>query len=308
VAVIEVGLGGRLDATNVIAPEVCVLTNVSLDHVQYLGSTIEAVAREKAGIIKPGVPVVTGEHEGIAHDVFSWRAAELRAPLHAVTPASYEVESITLERTVLRMAGTEGAYRLEAPLLGGHQATNVALAVRALEQLPAALRPSREAIARGIAEVRWPGRLQLERVGGVPWLLDVAHNLAGVEALVAALHALPLPRPLTAVVGVLGDKDWAGMMVPLYAVADRVLLTQPPTAPPERRWDPEQVLREAGSHRARVVSDFSAALHEAQREAVRRQGSVLVTGSFHTVGDALIAMRRCPFGSDVTLPPVDFAV
>jgi dihydrofolate synthase/folylpolyglutamate synthase len=94
VAVVEVGLGGRLDATNVITPEVCVLTNVSLDHVQYLGSTVEAVAREKAGIIKAGVPVVTGEWQGVAHDVFRWRAAEVRAPLRALRPEQYRVDRL----------------------------------------------------------------------------------------------------------------------------------------------------------------------------------------------------------------------
>jgi dihydrofolate synthase/folylpolyglutamate synthase len=308
IAVIEVGLGGRLDATNVIMPEVCVLTNVSLDHVQYLGSTVEAVAREKAGIIKPGVPVVTGEWHGVAHDVFRWRAAEVRSPLHALRPEAYAIERTTLAGTILSVERSDGPLRLEAPLLGAHQAGNVALAVRALEALPASLRPDRAAVTRGVAAVRWPGRLQQERIGGVPWLFDVAHNVAGVEALVAALAQLPVPRPVVAVVGVLGDKDWAGMIRPLYTAAERVLLTEPPTAPAERRWDPARVLDEVASPRALVVRDFHAALAVAQRAAAAQGGSVLVTGSFHTVGDALIALRRCPSGSDVTLPEVDFAV
>ncbi|HSJ14922.1 MAG TPA: folylpolyglutamate synthase/dihydrofolate synthase family protein [Longimicrobiales bacterium] len=307
-AVIEVGLGGRLDATNVIIPAVCVLTNVSLDHVQYLGSTVEAVAREKAGIIKAGVPVATGEWTGVAHDVFRWRAAEVRAPLVALGPHDYTIESMTLDGTVLRVARPAGALRLTTPLLGAHQAGNVALAVRALAELPAGLRPDDAAIVQGVAAVRWPGRLQRERIAGVPWLLDVAHNVAGVEALVAALGALPVPRPLTAVVGVLGDKDWAGMIGRLSAVAERILLTEPPTAPAERRWDPTRVAREIASPRGRAIPDFSAALRQAQRAAAADGGSVLVTGSFHTVGDALIMLGRCPFGSDLTLPPVDFAV
>jgi dihydrofolate synthase/folylpolyglutamate synthase len=307
VAVIEVGLGGRLDATNVITPEVSVLTNVSLDHVQYLGSTIEAVAREKAGIIKAGVPVVTGEWQGVAHDVFQWRAAELRAPFQALRPEQYGVEAMGLEATVLRVAGPGGERHLSAPLLGAHQATNVALAVRALDTLPMALRPAPDAVQRGVAAVRWPGRLQLEVIDGVPWVLDVAHNVAGVEALVAALGALPLPRPLIAVVGVLGDKDWAGMMVPLYGATDLLLLTEPPTAPPERRWDPGQVARDVASPKAEVLSDFRAALTRAQAVARAEGGTVLVTGSFHTVGDALITLGRCPFGADLTLPRVDFA-
>lgn len=308
VAVVEVGLGGRLDATNVITPEVCVLTNVSLDHVQYLGSTIEAVAREKAGIIKPGVPVVSGEWQGVAHDVFRWRAAEVRAPLLALRPDQYRIAEITLAGTVLEVRRSAGVQRLTAPLIGAHQAANIALAVQALDALPPGLRPSDEAVVRGVASVRWPGRLQVERIEGVPWVFDVAHNVAGVEALVAALGALALPRPMVAVVGVLGDKDWAGMVGPLYGIAQLVLLTEPPTAPPERRWDPARVVAEVASPRAAVVRDFGTALRAAHREAAVRGGSVLVTGSFHTVGDALIALRRCPFGADLTLPEVELSV
>jgi dihydrofolate synthase/folylpolyglutamate synthase len=307
IAVVEVGLGGRLDATNVITPLVSVLTNVSLDHVQYLGNTIEAVAREKAGIIKPRVPVVTGEHAGAGHDVFRWRAAELRAPFRAVGPSDFQVESVSLAGTRLSVRLPEATSALSAPLLGAHQAANIALAVNALAVLPSPWRPAEEAVARGVGEVKWPGRLQLERVQGVLWVLDVAHNLAGVNALVNAMAALRLPRPVTAIVGVLGDKDWAGMMVPLYAAADRVLLTEPPTAPADRRWNPEQVLRAVGSVKARVVPDFNAALTSAQETASAHHGSIVVTGSFHTVGDALIALRRCPSGSDVTLPAPEFA-
>jgi len=307
IAVVEVGLGGRLDATNVITPLASVLTNVSLDHVQYLGSTVEAVAREKAGIIKPRVPVVTGEHEGAAHDVFRWRAAELRAPFHALAPADYEVAEIALHGTRLRLHSRYGWRSLVAPLLGAHQAANIALAVRTLSLLPSPWQPSDTALTTGVREVRWPGRLQLERVHGVLWVLDVAHNLAGVDALVTALSVLRLPRPVVAVVGVLGDKDWAGMLVPLYAAADQVLLTEPPTAPADRRWDPGQVLRRVGSSKAQVVTDFNEALERAQRAAAGQGGSVLVTGSFHTVGDALIALRRTPFGTDVHLPAPDFA-
>ena len=308
VAVVEVGLGGRLDATNVVDPLVSVLTNVSLDHVQYLGTTIEQVAAEKAGIIKAGVPVVTGEHTGAAHDVFRWRAAELRAPFHVVTPHDYRIERLALDGTLLEVRLPEGPRALRAPLLGAHQASNVALAVRALDLLPAGLRPPHAAVATGVADVRWPGRLQLERVDGVLWVFDVAHNRAGVDALATALGSLDLPRPLVAVVGVLGDKDWGSMMGALYAATDHVLLTEPPTAPPERRWDPTRVLLEAGSEKAQVVSEFGAALARAQQLAQQAGGCVLVTGSFHTVGDALIALRRCPFGSDLALPPPDFAV
>jgi dihydrofolate synthase/folylpolyglutamate synthase len=306
IAVVEVGLGGRLDATNVITPLASVLTNVSLDHVQYLGNTIEAVAREKAGIIKPGVPVVTGEYAGVAHDVFRRRAAELRAPFHALGPDDYGIGRLSLAGTELVVQLPDGECQLETPLRGAHQAGNIALAVRTLALLPSPWPPGRDALRAGVRNVYWPGRLQLEDVQGVLWVLDVAHNLAGVQSLAGALAVLPLPRPLIAVVGVLGDKDWAGMMVPLCAAADQVLLTEPPTAPADRRWDPGQVLRVTPSPRATIVPDFNEALAMAQRDARASGGSVLVTGSFHTVGDALIALRRCPAGSDVTLPAPEF--
>jgi dihydrofolate synthase/folylpolyglutamate synthase len=308
VAVIEVGLGGRLDATNVITPVVTVLTNVSLDHVQHLGSSISAVAGEKAGIIKSGIPVVTGESAGLAHDVFRQRAQALQAPLHVLRSGDYRLERSSLAGIELRVTWEGRELALNAPLPGAHQAANVALAVRALELLPTALRPGSDALERGVETVRWPGRLQHEVIAGVPWLFDVAHNVAGVEALVAALRLLPVRRPLVAVVGVLGDKDWPAMIQPLAGAAEFLLLTTPPTAPAERRWDPERVAADVALPGAVVVADFGEALRRAQQTAAEQGGSILVTGSFHTVGDALIMLRRCPFGADVTLPELEFAV
>ncbi|MGH7552534.1 MAG: glutamate ligase domain-containing protein, partial [Longimicrobiales bacterium] len=125
-------------------------------------------------------------------------------------------------------------------------------------------------------------------------------NVAGVRALANALPQLELPRPLVALVGVLGDKDWRQMMVPLSETADAVVLTLPPTAPEDRRWDPDVVLAEVALPRAEVVRDFGEALARAQALAARgpREGTVLVTGSFHTVGDALLELGLAPYGAD----------
>jgi dihydrofolate synthase/folylpolyglutamate synthase len=298
VAVVEVGLGGRLDATNVVAPDVVVLTNVSLDHVQLLGPTIEAVAGEKAGIIKAGVPVVTGEWSGIAADVFASIARAAAAPLRALSQSQIRDVSVAIDGTDLTVTGTTwGALRLHTPLAGRHQAVNAALAVHALDNVPA-LRPQAHDVVEGIARVRWPGRLQVERAGEVTWIFDVAHNVAGVESLVGALTDLAFPRPIVALVGVLGDKDWRTMLVPLHAAVDHVVLTVPPTAPADRRWDPAEALSAAPSERAEIQLDFGTALEKARARARAGGGSIVVTGSFHTVGDALNALGWCPDGTD----------
>jgi dihydrofolate synthase/folylpolyglutamate synthase len=158
--------------------------------------------------------------------------------------------------------------------------------------LPPANRPAAAAISAGVEGVRWPGRVQVERIADATWIFDVAHNVAGVHALVETVRELALPRPLVLLVGILGDKDWAEMLPPLFGVADHAILTVPPTAPANRAWDPDQVLKVVPFAGAAVMRDFDGAL---QAAAVRaRGGTVLVTGSFHTVGDALMRLDRAP--------------
>lgn len=305
-AVIEVGLGGRLDATNVITPELAIITNIALDHAEYLGSTIESVAREKAGIIKPGVPVLTAETAPGSLAIFRDRANELGARLELLAPDEIGDASYGLEGTDFRMESRKyGRLNLHSPLIGLHQASNAALAVRAAELLPAPLQPAGAAVSAGVANVRWPGRLQVEQVGNQHWLLDVAHNVAGVQALADAVRGLGLKRPLVLVIGILGDKDWKAMLPPLFALADLAILTVPPTAPANRVWEPERVLESVNGQHAVVMRDFTAALEHARARA--SAGTVLVTGSFHTVGDALIALDRTPFGSDAALPLLTFS-
>lgn len=300
-AVVEVGLGGRLDSTNVIDPELVVLTNVAIDHVDYLGGTLEAIAAEKAGIIKSGVPVVTGERAAATLDIFRHQAAAVGAPLFRLDEASVSGIEISLAGTRFRLdSETWGELELQTPLIGAHQAWNTALAVSALELLSAESRPGLEALDHGIAGVRWPGRLQRERIEGQEWIFDVAHNPAGVAALLGALEELPLARPLVAVAGILSDKDWVGMLSPLAERMDALILTVPPTAPAGRVWDPERALRALPPRRARVIRDFPGALEGARVAA--RGGTILVTGSFHTVGDALSALGLAPYGTDPVLP------
>jgi dihydrofolate synthase/folylpolyglutamate synthase len=271
VAVVEVGLGGRLDSTNVLEPLVSAVTHIALDHQKYLGDTIEAIAAEKAGIAKAGVPFVIGEPEP--------RLAELlrEAGARAVGEGAF--------RPVVVPPGEawEGPLALQGP----HQRRNATVAARVLQALPEPLQPSPGAIAEGLARARVPGRL--DRRGR--WLYDVAHNPDGVAALVAAVRADPPPGPLHALVSILGDKPWPEMLVQLDAVVEYGVLTVAPTAA-GRGWDlgwlrdwlasPDRPPARARWH---LEPDFAAALTEVEGGA----GTVLVTGSFHTVGDVLRA-------------------
>ena len=273
VAVIEVGLGGRLDSTNVVRPMASAVTRIARDHTKYLGDSLAEIAREKAGIAKPGAPFVVGESEPALVQALREGAdaavAELapgrRADVRVVPPAA-------------RWAGPLG-------LAGPHQRRNAAVAAAVLDALPDRCRPGADAVARAFAATRVPGRL--DRRGA--WLFDVAHNPDGVRALTAAIRADPPPRPLHALVSILGDKEWPEMLVELDTVVDRGFLTLAPTAA-GRGWDTEWLGRwlaapDRPPARADWVMepDFDAAIRRAREGA----GTVLVTGSFHTVGDVM---------------------
>jgi dihydrofolate synthase/folylpolyglutamate synthase len=293
-AVVEVGLGGRLDATNVVTPLVSAVTNVAMDHAEYLGDTLPLIAREKAGIVKTGVPFVTAEPDAEIFELFRSVAGERGAPFHGVRPGDVTDIDVARDHTAFTLRTRAwGELRVRTPLVGRHQAANTALAVEVLEQLPDGLRPDADAVLAGVAHVVHPGRDQIEVIDGTTWLLDVAHNTAGMLSLVDTLDRVALPEPIVALVGVLGDKDWRVMLPPLLARAARAVLTQPPSAPPERRWN----VREAAGAVEHVCpltveEDFVAALEAARNEAAG--GTVVVTGSCHTVGSALKVLGREP--------------
>ncbi len=298
VAVMEVGLGGRLDATNVVNPLVTAVTNVVLDHADYLGSDLPTIAAEKAGIAKAGVPLVTAERDPELLEVLARACTERGAPLQRVDPDAIEELEITSDHTAFTLeTGGWGRLRLRTPLAGVHQAINTAVAVAMLAELPSRLRPSADALQQGIARVRWPGRNQIEWSADGCWLFDVAHNPAGMGSLTALLDRIGLPRPRVALLAVLADKDWLHMLPALCARMERAFLTVPPSTPEERRWDPTgaaAMLQRVLGPRCGLdaVLDFGAAL-EAARAAAGR-GTVVVTGSAYTVGDALRVLGRCP--------------
>jgi dihydrofolate synthase/folylpolyglutamate synthase len=273
IAVVEVGLGGRLDSTNVVRPLVSAVTKIERDHMKYLGDTLEKIAGEKAGIAKPGAPFVIGERNPELVDVL--RRAAHRAVARLDSSARADVRVLPPE------------YEWTGPLAlsGPHQRRNAAIAHGILMALPPVWRPDPAALARGFAEAWIPGRL--DRRG--KWLFDVAHNPDGIRSLVEALHAIRPPRPIHALVSILGDKEWPDMLVQLDRAIDRGVLTVAPTAASRgwdaawlRRWlsDPTRPPARAAWT---LIPDFKVALREVQRGAA----TVLVTGSFHTVGDVM---------------------
>lgn len=301
--VMEVGLGGRLDSTNVIQPEVIAITNVAMDHADHLGDTLEAIALEKAGILKEGVPFVTAEASPAILALLRERASWVGAPFTQVDEATIGEISVTRDATHLTLpTDCWGDLPLTTPLVGHHQAINAALAVAMLERLSEAWRPSRADIVDGVASVVHPGRDEIRVIDGTTFVFDVAHNTAGVVSLVDTIDRLELPRPLVALVGVLGDKDWRSMLPPLLSRTDAAYLTRPPTASLDRQWDPVAAADLVDSiTRVRVVPDFQEALERAQRRA--GAGTVVVTGSAHSVGPAMTLLGLDPLAGQGRFRP-----
>jgi len=286
VGVIEVGLGGRFDATNVIRPKLAVVTNVSLEHQEYLGRTLAEIGAEKAGIIKAHVPIVTSTR-GEGYEVIRRTASERGAPLVNVGEAyTYTVRHSELAGQTLDLTGPRRRYEaLRIPLAGRHQADNAVTAVAAAEVLEElGFHLGEEVIRHGLARARWPGRLQI--VSDRPRvMLDGAHNPAGAEALAAFLreHRSTLGR-LIMVFGVLKDKDWEAMLAPLGPLADQTILTHPPA---DRGADPHGLLM---ADRYCAKMDISADPGEGLTAALnmaRPEDTILVTGSLYTVAAAL---------------------
>ncbi|HET9439309.1 MAG TPA: Mur ligase family protein, partial [Longimicrobiales bacterium] len=172
-AVIEVGLGGRLDSTNVITPKLAVITNIAFDHADYLGNTLASIATEKAGIIKPGVPLLTSEQDASMLALFRARAAELGASMHTLARGDVHDMEFDLEGTTFSMEWRGRALRLRTPLIGRHQAVNTALAVRAAGLLDLELDAA--AMQHALERIHWPGRVQIEKIERQTWVFDVAH-------------------------------------------------------------------------------------------------------------------------------------
>ena len=283
VAVVETGLGGALDSTNVLDPIVATVTNISLDHTEYLGSTLQEIADEKGGIFKFGRPAVIAEPRMDLARRLAERAAERGATPITVMRTDWRAWSVSLAAgTTSFTAETPlGRTRLSTPLVGEHQVRNTLAALATLHAAGPEYAIRKQNINRALATVSLPGRFQRVR----DWVFDVAHNPAGARALAETLAARPSPAPVTVVLGVLKDKDWHGMIDALAPVANSFIITQPLSAPQDRAWDPVKAAAHANACKVPVAldPDFRVAIWR----AAALPGTKVVCGSFHTVGDAM---------------------
>ena len=286
VAVIETGLGGRLDATNVITPIVAGVTNIGIDHVEYLGATRELIAAEKAGIFKRGVPAAIGEPDARIAGLLAGMASAAGAGPVLLAYASGGPTNVRVDASGTAFRYDDRDWRV--PLVGAHQAANAAMTLAMLRMLPDRFRPGDAVAAAGLRQVRLPGRFQQSG----RYLFDVAHNPSGAQVLADALRAVRPSPPVVAVLSVLGDKDWHGIMDALGPAVDSFVLTTAPTSPPSRSWSLPEPLAYAREHgwAAVVHRDFDRALVRAAETGA----TVLVTGSFHTVGDAMHRLEVSP--------------
>jgi len=289
VAVVEVGMGGEWDSTNVADGDVAVLTPIALDHTNRLGRTVAEIARTKAGIIKPAAQVVTALQTTDAMDEI-FRAAELDEATVVVEGVDFAVTDARLAvgGQALTVRGRAGSYDdLLLPLFGPHQAQNAAVAIAAVESfLGAGTQPlSPEVLAEGLAQVTSPGRLQV--IATEPTVIvDAAHNPHGAEALARALMGSFAVTAVTAVVGVLDDKDAHGIIAALDPVVERFVVSQSDSerAIPAAELA-ELVAQIAGPDRVMLAPELDQAI-AAARESCEPTGAVLITGSVTLVGQA----------------------
>jgi dihydrofolate synthase/folylpolyglutamate synthase len=293
IAVIETGLGGRLDSTNVLTPRVATVTSIGLDHTDLLGDTLDAIAREKAGIFKRGIPAVIGESAPDIRSLLVKCAKDVGADPVIVLDDEYRISEVEIAERGTSFALGRGSerQRVTTPLIGAFQARNTAIAIATVAALGPKYLSSPAEISTKLAKIFLRGRFQRWR----SFIFDVAHNPDGARTVADSLRALNPPAPRTAVVAVLSDKDWKGIIQALAPVVDRFVFTTAPSAPPERRWDPSQAQAFAKSQgvQSQIEPDFDRALESAQNGGE----TVLVTGSFHTVGDAMSRLQVSPFAA-----------
>jgi dihydrofolate synthase/folylpolyglutamate synthase len=287
IAVLEVGMGGRLDATNVVEPLLSVITDISLDHTEWLGPTIAAITREKAGILREGGTMIALPQLAEANSVLAEKAAELGA--RAVDSVAYLPPAETVGAYSVQALGA--AVHVDSPLAGAHQQRNVALAIAAAVELAGrhGFPVTAAALEKGIRETVWPGRLERIISNGAEWILDVAHNPAGATALRAALHNfLGDRKPRVLVFSCLRDKPAAEMARILFPLFDRVIVAPIHSPRATTVDDLMEAARLTGTPTLAAAS-VKEALRTARQDVAG--GVVIVSGSVYLVGEARVLLR-----------------
>lgn len=287
ILVLEVGLGGRLDATNVALPLVSVITTIGFDHMEYLGNTLGEIATEKAGIIKAGTPVVIGVRDQEAIDAIQRKAAERSAPLYQpLNDSNWVKRGGTLRHQIIDLAlGGRQYDDLRIGLLGEHQIRNATVAIRVIELVQSQF-PSidEQAIRKGLSEVKWPGRLELARENP-PVLLDGAHNIEGIEALAAFLEEVKSQYDhLYLVMSILKDKEFAPMVRRVAHLANSITFTQNHSLRASSAEALAHIL-DGEEVEVHITPDFPTAIHEAIAKA-KACDLVCITGSLYTIAEA----------------------
>jgi dihydrofolate synthase/folylpolyglutamate synthase len=285
-AVVETGLGGRLDATNIVTPEVSVIATIGFDHREFLGRTLREIAGEKAGIIKEKVPVVSSAQTPEAAAVLA-RTAEERGARLFMYPADFSSETVseTFEGVRFDYHGGADYAGLDLPLAGGYQAVNASVAVKTIEVISEKYTDLRCDVREGLSRVRWPGRLELIRKDP-PVLIDGAHNPDAARALSLYLGTMCAARyrRVLLIAGIMGDKDIEGILAHLLPHASETIFT----APSYGRAAPAGVLASHASslgYSSRQTRTVAEAL--ALAEDIYLPGDIIVvTGSFYTIGEA----------------------
>ncbi len=285
-AVVEVGLGGRLDATNIITPEISGIVTVDLEHTNILGNTIADIAREKAGIIKPNVPVVVGEQKKEALEVIRKIAESKNAAYHNVhEECSVSDLSMELHSMQFKAATPLREYEIELPLVGRHQITNALVAIRIAEILSENYTIGKEDIVEGLRTARWRGRFEIKRENPL-LIFDSAHNPSAMRVLVDTVKSLNIEHPLF-LFSALSDKDLHGIFSKIREVTDRIIVTE---IDYEKRKTSLDILERRAREYFREVKAIKSSC-AALRQALEKGEVIIATGSIYLLGELEECLR-----------------
>lgn len=284
ILILEVGLGGKFDATNIITdPLLSLIMSVSIDHTDFLGDSLEGIAREKAGIIKKNCPVVLYSQDKVVYNIMWTMAQEMNAPFYCPEAADVHISSQTLEGTVFSVKTDLLELKdLNLPLLGSYQINNCVTVLEACAVLRnRGIALSDEAIRNGLAQARWNGRMEI--CGKDPLvLLDGAHNTDGIRQLANSIQTYFNDKKVTLILGVLGDKEYHKMAEFILPHADAVILTEPHS---ERKLDVFSLARSISDHKGAIYTEKEIeAAFEKARSVTPADGIILCCGSLYMIG------------------------